>query len=119
MSIDKIIQRAMSAQGWDGLSTEDVEAAAQEVARAEREAMRREARIFADCFEGEAGRRCLALLRAKTIDRPPTADEMGERDPAAMGLMAARRLGAANLIFLIEAALAYARGDSKELDTNG
>ncbi|MGE0698294.1 MAG: hypothetical protein AB7O57_04290 [Hyphomicrobiaceae bacterium] len=76
----------------------------------------REARILARCFETPAGCQALALLRAKTIDRPPTDEELRATSVEAFALAQARRQGAANLVFQVLAALDYARGIEKEHD---
>jgi hypothetical protein len=112
--LEEIVER----RGWpaidgDPASDEDVRAAAVR----ERAALKAEAQIFLDCFGTEAGKRALALIRERTIGRPPTADELAERDPAAAGLAAARRMGAANLIFHIEAMCDVARGLADEPET--
>ncbi len=113
MSESMLDQIARMAQGgWDGIDDPQgtLKAVRDEQGRLEREERRRQVQIFHDCFGGEAGQRGLALLRQKTIDRPPTAEELSATDPAAFALMQARRMGAANLVFMIEAALAEAKG---------
>lgn len=110
----------MSLGGWDGIDDPKgvLKAAGDEAARVEREERMRQARIIHDCFATEAGQRCLALLRSKTIDRPPTAEELTAADPAAFALGQARRMGSANLVFMIEAAIATAKGLEKKEPTD-
>ena len=76
----------------------------------------REARIFERCFGTPSGREALALLRTKTIDRPPTDEELRATSVEAFALLQARRQGAANLVFQVLAALDYGRGIEKEQD---
>ena len=105
-----------ASQGWDGIDDPKglVAAGQQMVQQREREEERRQAKIFADCFAGLEGRACLDLLRKKTIELPPTQAELDERDPLAFALSQARRQGAANIVWTIEAALALARGDEQK-----
>lgn len=109
-AIQKIIDAA--AEGWDGLEKPSalMEAASREIEQAERAEAMRQARVLAACFETPAGREALALLRAKTYARPATQGELDERDPMAFALTQARLQGAANLVHMIEGALAVARG---------
>jgi hypothetical protein len=122
MSQDLVDALARMAQGgWDGLENAGAElrAAQSEVAKAEREEARRQARIFADCFETPAGRACLALLRDKTIERPPTVEDLDVTDLKAFALRSARRQGMAQLVWMIETALAHARGEAAKETTDG
>lgn len=102
--------------GWDGIDDPNgvLKVAREEQSRIEREERQRQVKIFHDCFRTEAGQRCLALLRLKTIDRPPTAEELATTSAEAFALMQARRMGAANLVFMIEAALAEAKGQEQK-----
>ena len=75
---------------------------------------RRVAQMIADTFGTPAGQQCLTWLRERTIDRPPTADEMAETDPQAFALKQARRQGATNLVFQVLSAIETARGMNKE-----
>jgi hypothetical protein len=101
-----------------GLSHEDIEGLGQQVnaesARLDNERRRFEARIFERCFATPDGQAALALLRVKTIERPPTDAELGETDVAAFALLQARRQGAANLVFQILSAIDFARGIEEE-----
>ena len=96
------------------------EMVAEQKAHAEREQAtenaerRRVGQMMADTFGTTAGQQCLAWLCERTKDRPPTPDEMAERDPLAFSLGQARRQGAANLVFQILSAIETARGMSKE-----
>lgn len=86
----------------------------QEIDRAELEETKRQAKIIAECFETDAGRRCLQLLRAKTIDLPDAPSELDERDPLAFALQQARRQGMRQVMRTIEEALAYWRGEMND-----
>lgn len=104
----------MAQSGWDGFddaAMQNMVSDARVAAEAERQERRRVARLYAEAFETPAGRQVLALLRLQTIDRPPTQVELDERDPLAFALGQARRQGAANVIHMIESALAEARGE--------
>lgn len=120
MDLQEQIER-MAQGGWDGIDDPGaaLKAAREEQGKAERREAMRQARIFADCFETPAGQLCLALLRGKTIERPPTQAELDELRPEAFALMQARRQGAANLVFTIESALDFARGLPAKEGTDG
>ena len=105
--------RKVAAQIADGLDLDDEAAVAMstladDAEKAERHEAMRQARIFAQCFETDAGRACLALLRDKLI-RPPTQDELEDRDPAGFALAQARLQGMGQVYWMIEAALEQAR----------
>ncbi len=111
----------MQHDGWDGLdagATQKLAAAQRQLELARVEEMRRQARVFAECFETEAGRRCLALLDEKTIKRGETDAEMALTDPAAYALVAKHHAGARQLVLQIHAALAIARGETKPETTS-
>lgn len=97
----------LATEGWDGIDDAGgtLRAARETVARAEQEEYRRQVQIFRDCFLTDAGRQALALLRLKTIDRPPTVADLSASSCEAFALAQAREIGARNLIFMIEAAL--------------
>lgn len=117
----KTLMDQLGASGWDGIDgsdggeagaqLRDAHAVAQRLEDAER---RRQARVFADCFQTDAGQRCLELLRQKTVLRPPTAEELAATKVQAFALLQARRQGAANVVFMIENALDIARGIEAE-----
>jgi hypothetical protein len=88
--------------------------AQQQIAAADQFERRRIARLYFDTFETAAGREVLSMLRAQTYARPPTQAELDERDPMAFALAQARRQGAANVIHMIESALALARGEEPD-----
>lgn len=114
---DILQQLARAAQtGWDGIDDPDgtIAAGEQQLQAAVRAEEKRQAKIFLDCFGTPEGKACLALLRQKTIEQPPTRAELDERDPHAFALMQAQRMGATNLVWTIEEALAVARGDDSE-----
>lgn len=115
----KMLEQAATA-GWDGIDDPHglVAKGREAIEAKEREELRRQTRILRDCFGTEAGKLALELLRKHTIARPPTQAELDERDPHALALAAARRMGANQLMFQIEAALAAEPGEEEGF-TNG
>lgn len=103
----------LNADGWDGLGEQMAEKlkagikASQAIEDGER---RRQAKLYLDTFSTDAGKQVLELLRKATIDRAPTQADMDERDPHVVAMMAQRRMGAANLVHMILAAMDFARG---------
>lgn len=114
VDIERLLSR-FAQGGWDGLDGAGAELAAaqQTVADAERAEIRRQARIFADTFETPAGQRCLQLLREKSYQRPATAEELDPSSLHAFALRQARRQGMAQIVQIIETALAVARGETE------
>lgn len=114
------IQDVLNADGWDGLGKEmsdHLKIVARTASLEEDNERKRQAQIFADAFGTPAGQQALELLELRTFRRPPTQAELDERDPHAMAIAAARRMGAANLVHQILSAIDYARG-LKPKETN-
>ena len=106
-----------ATQGWDGIDDPEGLIAAGQAEAEKQDSQRRkiEVQIIRDCFETSAGKRVLDLLRAQTIDRPPSQADLDERDPHAFALRQARLMGARHLVFGILEALDEAHGiEAKE-----
>ena len=110
--------KAVATGGWSAFDEVAIKAAqASEEAR-DREAERAEAAIVARALDNDAGRAFLEWVASKTILRPPSAADLEERSIEAYAMRQARREAQAQMFWLMQAALAGARGGDADAATD-
>lgn len=102
----------------DGAGADALSALYQREEQADNARLAAEAKIYADTFETDAGKRCLELLIRKTLLRTDNAEEQAATTAERVALLAERRAGQADIVHDIMAALRIARGLDAKGDDN-
>jgi len=111
-NLDDLMQNALGG-GWDGIENAGKTAALvnKEESRKLREEAQRQAAIMRKCFSGKAGKAALKLLVEKTLLRSQSLEERNAKTADHSAILAARREGQRDVVFMILDMLRVAKGE--------